>query len=299
MKRRFSPFLILATLMAALLPTVVLGAMAGPTLTNVLTIDQTIPQGPVFLRLIEVTAPAGSTLRSQSAGMIYGLDGAAAITLPGKAATNVGTGAALALPGGGEQTVQIGSGATRFLFFSIVPSAQGAPATFAGSGASERVVYTSPATVTDLAPGPYDFTVQRAVWEPNAPLTGPHHRTGVGLYYIITGTYTIETGGQMRDVPPGGTNLEGKGEVHRNVNRTNAPVQAVFFTLTPKGQPIVVQDTPTASVAPPTGGTGTTTLPATGQARPRGIDHVELFAIIGGAVLLIVGTTLRLRRTAR
>ncbi len=298
--RRFSPLLILVTLMATLLPTVVLGAMAGPTLTNVLTVDQTIPQGPVFLRLIEVTTPAGSTLRSQSAGMIYGLDGAAAITLPGKAATNVGAGVALALPGGAEQTVQVGSGLARFLFFSIVPSAQGAPATFAGSGASERVVYTSPATVTDLAPGPYDFTVQRAVWAPNAPLTGPHHRTGVALYDIIAGTYTIETGGQMRDVPAGGTNLESKGEVHRNVNRTNAPVQAVFFTLTPKGQPIVVQDTPTAGVAPPTGGTSTTTLPATGQARPRGINHAELIATISAAVLLIVGVTLRVqRRSAR
>ncbi len=297
--RRFSPFLILVTLMAALLPTVVLGAMAGPTLTNVLTIDQTIPQGPVFLRLIEVTAPAGSTLRSQSAGMVYGLDGAAAIALPGKAATNVGTGAALALPGGGEQTVQIGSGPARFLFFSIVPSAQGAPATFAGSGATEHVVYTSAATVTDLAPGPYDFTVQRAVWEPNAPLTGPHHRTGIGLYYIIAGTYTIETGGQMRDVPAGGTNLEGKGEVHRNVNRTNAPVQAVFFTLTPKGQPIVVQDAPTTGAAPQTGGASTpTTLPTTGQARPDGRNPAVLVVTIG-AVLLIVGMTLRLRRTAR
>lgn len=289
--RRFSPVLILVTLMALLLPTLVLGAMAGPTLTNVLTIKQTIPQGPVFLRLIEVTAPAGATLRSQSAGMVYGLDGAAAIALPGKAATNVGTGVALDLPGGGEQTVQIGSGATHFLFFSIVPSAQGAPATFSGSGATERVVYTSAATVTDLAPGLYDFTVQRAVWEPNAPLTGPHHRTGVGLYYIIAGTYTIETGGQMRDVPAGGTNLEGKGEVHRNVNRTNAPVQAVFFTLTPKGQPVVVQDTPAASTS--------TTLPTTGQPQPRGINRATLIAIISAALLLIIGTTLRLRRTAR
>lgn len=219
----------------------------NPLLRNILTVTDRISSHPPVLHLIEVTAPAGAVLQDDHAALVYGLHGAQVITQPGQGPVRVGPGEAWSLGAGAMHTQRVTVGPARFLLFFLTPAGAAPSALGAAPGVVQRMLYTSPAPVTALAPGSYELTVQEALWSPHAPLNGPHHRSGVGLYYILRGALTVVAAGTTRTIPAGAVHYEDPGYVHRNANRTAVPTQAVFFTLTPSGQQVVLQDTP----APP------------------------------------------------
>lgn len=236
--------LALAIVVGAALPAPVVAQQSGPILDNVLTVRFNVPQHPIDLRLEEVEAVPGTVMSTDVGAMVYGLEGEHVVARAGQGPVRVGPGEAWYLPPDVLHTHNF-AGPARFLLFSITTAGNSAPSIGHGEGVTRRVLYASPGPVTGLEPGPHELTVQQASWTPNAPPNPPHSRTGVGVYYILSGTFTIEIDGQAgTDVPAGSINYEDKELVHRNQNRTDAPTRAVFFTLTPSGQQVTMFQMP-------------------------------------------------------
>ncbi len=248
MIRRLRALMLVAVLIATGTPvgraTAAAPALPNPRLQNILTAMYQVPEQPLTLHLYEETVATGTTMESQVPGMLYGLAGALVIKQPGEGQVRVTPGQAWYARPGMEHSYLVGHHGARILFFTVQRLGDTTSPAFFGPGVTEHLLYRSPSPVRDLSPGSYELTVQHATWSPEAPLNGPHYRTGIGLYYILQGTFTIDVGGQMRRIPTGGVNYEAKGMVHRNANPSTTPTRAIFFTLTPSGQQVVLQQTP-------------------------------------------------------
>ncbi|GAC1443228.1 MAG: hypothetical protein NVSMB52_01320 [Chloroflexota bacterium] len=267
MIRRFPALLIVVLLIAtgtlAARATTAAPALPNPRILNIVTAMYQVPEQPLSVRLYKVTAPSGATMRSRLSGMVYGLAGALFIKQSGEGQVRVAAGQAWYARPGIEHSYLAGHHGATILFFTVQHSRAPAPAAFFGPAVRDQLLYRSPSPIRNLSPGPYELTVQHATWSPEAPLNGPHYRTGIGLYYIMQGTFDIEVGGQMRRIPAGGVNYEAKGMAHRNANPSSTPTSAIFFTLTPSGQQVVLQQLP-----PPAPSNGTLEVYGAGGPAP-------------------------------
>ena len=96
-------------------------------------------------------------------------------------------------------------------------------------------LYRTSAPILDLKPGRYGLNLTRVTFPARTPSNPPHHRSGVALYYIISGTGSNTVGGKTEERGPGSLIFEPFGLVHQWGNPGSEPLTFLAFNINPEG----------------------------------------------------------------
>ena len=136
--------------------------------------------------------------------------------------------------------------ASSFIQFFLVPAVDlDRPAASAPATVTE--LFRTKAPIPDLKSGAYDLNLTRVTFPAQMPSNAPHHRSGVALYYIISGMGANTVEGKTEEKGPGALIYEPFGLVHQWGNPGNDPFTFLAFNINPEGVAAVVAGAPAKS----------------------------------------------------
>lgn len=249
-----STALVIVSLSAIVLLAPAARAQTGPGAARPTTVRQVLASGPlrtvvdapVFFRVVRISLGAEqSTTYAGLDGVIYQMTGT--LTLGGPS---------------GSVTLREGEGAFLSAVEKVMVKAGPAPATYLhfvlvrepdlkrplASGDAIATELRAPAgPLPGLKPGPYEFSLTRVTFPPRFPRNAPHMRSGGALYFILSGTGLITTGGTTEPRGPAALQYEPHGFVHQWENAGDTPLSILQANISPEGLPAVIFTSPAGS----------------------------------------------------
>jgi quercetin dioxygenase-like cupin family protein len=221
-----------------------------PAITRTVITTSVLPSVtdmPLHFKAVSVTLPAGETSGVSAAnGVLYQISGSTEVSLDGQAKM-LRPGEGLFIAGGKAAMLKADGGRPSvFLHFFLAPTAD-LDRPVETAPAAVRELYRSAAPIPDLKPGSYDLNLTRVTFPAKMPSNPPHHRSGVALYYIISGTGANTVDGKTAAKGPGSLIYEPYGLVHQWGNPGNEPLTFLAFNINPEGVAAVLPDAPAKS----------------------------------------------------
>jgi quercetin dioxygenase-like cupin family protein len=101
-------------------------------------------------------------------------------------------------------------------------------------------LYRTASPIPGLKPGPYEFTLVRVTFPPHFPTNPPHRRSGAAVYYFLTGTGMLTSGGKTEPRSAGALHYEPYDFVHQWGNPGDAPFVIIQLNISQEGVPAVI-----------------------------------------------------------
>lgn len=200
-----------------------------------------VAESPLFYKILRIALAAGqSSSYTGPASMVYVLTGAAEVAVDGER-MSLREGGGAFVPSGRPTTLAAPAGsATTLLQFVLASPAdldRAAPAALAAVSEVHRTTRAIPG----LKPGPHEFTMTRVSVERGVPRPPMHYRSGAAIYYVLSGTWSLQVdGARPESRTRGAVQFEPNDFVHswQDVGETtSALLQA---SISPEGSPEII-----------------------------------------------------------
>ena len=204
----------------------------------------TVTEAPLYFRAVSVTLPPGEKSRVSAVdGILYQVSGSTEVSVDDQT-TALKSGDGVCIAAGKKVTLTAGSGVpSTFLHFILAPATDlDRPAETAPAVVKE--LYRTSAPIPGLKPGNYDLNLTRITFPPQMPSNPPHHRSGVALYYIVSGIGSNTVGDKAEAKGPGSLVYEPFDLVHQWGNPGSEPFTFLAFNINPEGIAAVLPGAP-------------------------------------------------------
>lgn len=221
----------------------------GPRSTPVrtvlaLTSLPSVVDAPLFFKLSKVELPAGkSTNYFGPVGFVYVLSGSLTAHGDGGRVTLEEGDALLLAAGKMHSLIAAGRRSAVFVRYVLARSAELQQAA-EREPAIVTELYRSPAPISHLKSGPYEFTLTRVIFPPRMAPNPPHSRSGAALYYILSGSGGLIADGKTELKKMGTLLFEPYGWVHRWSNPGDTPLALLQANISEEGVPAVIMGEP-------------------------------------------------------
>ena len=207
-----------------------------------LTTLPSVVEAPLFFKLSKVELPAGqSTKYVGPVGFVYVLSGALAAQVNADQRSLQQGDALLVAAGNAHSFSAAGSQPAIFLHIVLARSTE-----IAQTGEQQPAVvaelFRTPASITNLKPGPYEFTLTRVTFPPRMTPNLPHYRSGAALYYVLSGSGSFVADGKTERKETGMPHFEPYGWVHQWGNPGDTPLILLQANISEEGVPAVIMD---------------------------------------------------------
>ena len=240
---------------AALLGSVLATPVPAQTITHSVSSEATVVASttlpdvsdlPFYVKVVGGTLlPDAMSSVATASGIYYQVSGASQLAVDGKP-SSLRAGEAIFIPGGATLAIRAARGErSTYLQFLLSPVAYFDLSEV--SGGIGRELFRAVSPIPGLRAGSYVLNVSRVTLPHQAPADVPHHRSGVALHYVLSGTGAEIANGVATVRAAGSISYEPAGTIYQWSNPGNAPLTYLVFNLNPTGENAVIADAAPAS----------------------------------------------------
>jgi quercetin dioxygenase-like cupin family protein len=198
-----------------------------------------LPTGPLFMRVQSFAQPAGSDFgsRTHQPGFEYQIGGSQLLEINGGPTITIQAGQSYFQPSVAHTHRNPGPDANSWLFCALWPSSvRTAPQVTPSAKVAYESEDISPA---GLPSGPYAENLQLVHLDTGGH-TAPHRRSGLQTLFVLSGQLRVETRSGSSVLRPFDGTYLAPGTTLEVVSAGQGPSEALVFTVTPVGEPFEV-----------------------------------------------------------